>query len=287
MALLNSSIPNLLNGVSQQPDALKSPNHCEDQVNAYPSPVEGLIKRQPTEFLTDGLGSDFEGATNTVDTSSHVINRDSSEQYLLTIKGTGTGALSVWDLNANAAKTVYYDTDAISYLTATNSEKAFKFATGGDVTFITNTEKTTLMSTERTVPSKREGLVHVRQGAYSTDYTISINGTEFKHTTHASTAAEIHTDKIAQDLLEDLNGGAPAYRTDTGVALGAGNDIDVTNGSVPSGQQSRKLRILVDKTDMADLAVGDYVYCEVWQNNDSTANFIGGRGGFFGIKIAD
>ena len=38
---------------------------------------------------------------------------------------------------------------------------------------------------------------------------------------------------------------------------------------------------------IADLAVGDYVYCEVWQNNDSTANFIGGRGGFFGIKIAD
>jgi hypothetical protein len=263
MALLNSSIPNLLNGVSQQPDALKSPNHCEDQVNAYPSPVEGLIKRQPTEFVTDGLGSDYEGATNTVDTSTHVINRDSDEQYLLTIKGTGTGALSVWDLNANEAKTVYYDTDAISYLTATNSEKAFKFTTGGDVTFITNTEKTTLMSTERTVPSKREGLVHVRQGAYSTDYTISINGTEFKHTTHASTAAEIHTDKIAQDLLEDLNGGAPAYRTDTGVALGAGNDIDVTNGSVPSGQDDRKLRILVDKTDMADLAVGDLIQ---WEN---------------------
>ena len=289
MALLNSSIPNLLNGVSQQPDALKSPNHCEDQVNAYPSPVEGLIKRQPTEFVTDGLGADFKGATNTVDTSTHIINRDSDEQYLLTIKGTGTGALSVWDLNANAAKTVYYDTDAISYLTATNSEKAFKFATGGDVTFITNTEKTTLMSTKRTSPSELAGIVHVRQGAYVTDYSITINGTTFTHTTPASTdvgaAANIHTDKIAEDLVEDLNGGAPTFRTDNSVALGNGNDINTTAGTLDyqGNGIARALRIVVDSSVLTDIAVDDYVE---WENfGSSTTN--GFQYSIFGNQTAN
>ena len=36
-----------------------------------------------------------------------------------------------------------------------------------------------------------------------------------------------------------------------------------------------------------DLKVGDYVYVQVWQNNDSSANFIGSNGtGFMGYKIA-
>ena len=35
------------------------------------------------------------------------------------------------------------------------------------------------------------------------------------------------------------------------------------------------------------LDVGDYVYVQVWQNNDSSANFIGSNGtGFMGYKIA-
>ena len=50
MALFNKSFPNLLNGVSQQSDALRVDNTCKQQTNAYPSPVEGLIKRHPTDF---------------------------------------------------------------------------------------------------------------------------------------------------------------------------------------------------------------------------------------------
>ena len=61
MGILNSSLPNLLSGVSQQADALRSPTHCAQQTNAYPSPVEGLMKRHPTEFMTD----DFTSASGT------------------------------------------------------------------------------------------------------------------------------------------------------------------------------------------------------------------------------
>jgi hypothetical protein len=43
----------------------------------------------------------------------------------------------------------------------------------------------------------------------------------------------------------------------------------------------------VDAHALAYLDVGDYVYVQVWQNNDSSANFIGSNGtGFMGYKIA-
>jgi len=109
MGILNSSLPNLLSGVSQQADALRSPTHCAQQTNAYPSPVEGLMKRHPTEFMTD----DFTAVTGlkASDTSSHVINRDSGEKYLVTVKPTflDDGELEIVDLVNNSKATVYYD----------------------------------------------------------------------------------------------------------------------------------------------------------------------------------
>ena len=47
MSLLNIPIPNLLNGVSQQPANLRFPTQCEIQENAYSSIVEGMGKRPP------------------------------------------------------------------------------------------------------------------------------------------------------------------------------------------------------------------------------------------------
>lgn len=47
MALITHDIPNLIGGVSQQPDAIRLPNQCEAQVNAISSPVRGLHKRPP------------------------------------------------------------------------------------------------------------------------------------------------------------------------------------------------------------------------------------------------
>ena len=47
MPLVTKSIPNLINGVSQQPSALRLASQAEKVVNCIPSPVEGLKKRPP------------------------------------------------------------------------------------------------------------------------------------------------------------------------------------------------------------------------------------------------
>ena len=61
MPLILTSVPDLTGGVSQQPVSNRGMNQCENQVNAMPLVVGGLIKRPPlnhvTEITDDGAGS--------------------------------------------------------------------------------------------------------------------------------------------------------------------------------------------------------------------------------------
>ena len=49
--IVNNAIPNLINGVSQQPETLRLSSQATAQENGYSSVVEGLRKRPPTEFV--------------------------------------------------------------------------------------------------------------------------------------------------------------------------------------------------------------------------------------------
>ena len=49
--IINHAIPNLINGVSQQPETLRLSSQGSSQLNGYSSVVEGLKKRPPTEFV--------------------------------------------------------------------------------------------------------------------------------------------------------------------------------------------------------------------------------------------
>ena len=49
MALVSSSIPNLINGISQQPAEIRLASQAERQVNGLSSVARGLEKRPGTE----------------------------------------------------------------------------------------------------------------------------------------------------------------------------------------------------------------------------------------------
>ena len=75
MPLVSTSIPNLINGVSQQPPALRLASQAEAVVNCMPSPVEGLKKRPPMNHIAKLYGHvaatySQSGTTVTVTTSS-------------------------------------------------------------------------------------------------------------------------------------------------------------------------------------------------------------------------
>lgn len=127
MGLINRSIPNLYNGVSQQPASLRLASQAELQENAVSSVVDGLKKRPPTEHIakvrTDNIESAF----------VHTINRDSTHQYVLVVTN---GDLAVYDLQGNQ-KTVSFP-DGKGYLAAATPRSSFVSLTVADYTFIVN-----------------------------------------------------------------------------------------------------------------------------------------------------
>ena len=57
MANITQTIPNLTQGISQQPDEYKIPGQVKDMVNTLPDITQGLLKRPAGKFvgsLSDG-----------------------------------------------------------------------------------------------------------------------------------------------------------------------------------------------------------------------------------------
>lgn len=96
MGLVSDSLPNLIQGVSQQPDTLRSTSQLAAQENCYSSLVEGLIRRPPTEHVAVISTTPFNSAF------IHTINRTATQRYKLILS---SGLIKVFDLDG-AAHTV-------------------------------------------------------------------------------------------------------------------------------------------------------------------------------------
>ena len=105
MPLVNRTIPNLVQGVSQQPEVLRLPSQATTQENGYSSVVEGLKKRPNTSHVAKISTSTLTNAY------VHAINRDSTERYIITITN---GAIKVFT-TAGVEKTVVNQTGATNY----------------------------------------------------------------------------------------------------------------------------------------------------------------------------
>nr|AKH48786.1 putative tail tubular protein B [uncultured marine virus] len=179
MPLLNTSIPNLAQGVSQQPDNLRYPGQCDEQINAWSTVVEGLVKRPNSRFLYDtGLGADIN--TNLF---SHYVDRDDENQYLITYDSTNK--LKAFDLTAvsigAATLSIYVeDATAQSYLSVSSGDfnpvKDLRALTIADSTFLVNKKNTVGTLTTNTTPLEKEALIFVKLGDYAKAYSIYIDG---------------------------------------------------------------------------------------------------------------
>ncbi len=129
MAVVSQSIPNFLNGISQQTPTQRGINQGEDQVNCSNSVVDGLSKRPPLEYVATLDASNL--LPNTAKTWS--IQRDESNRYITSFYN---GGIKVYDLDGNS-KTVNFP-DGTSYLTSTNPKEDFKMVNIADYTFVVN-----------------------------------------------------------------------------------------------------------------------------------------------------
>jgi hypothetical protein len=196
MPLVSKSIPNLINGISQQPQTLRLPSQCEDQVNGFSSVVEGLKKRPPLDYVAKISSS------TATDNFLHIINRDSTEQYIVTITN---GAIQVNSVDGTAQTVT--TPNGTSYLTATNPSSAFRCVTIADYTFILNKNITTAKgSTTSSGGGTFQALYTVKQGVAETNYKVTLDGTDFSLTT-TDVASNYKTDTIASNMATLITAG--------------------------------------------------------------------------------
>ena len=188
--LISSSIPNLVNGVSQQPDTLRLASQAEAQDNFLSSVVEGLKRRPSTRHLARLSNTSWASAY------THTINRDITERYILAIMD---GDLLVYDIMNDEMKTVNFP-DGKGYLAATATAD-FRAVTVADYTFIVNRSKTVAMSSETTGQRANRVLIPISGGNYSKTFSILIDGAEKASFTTPDGSSSEDVEKIATDYI--------------------------------------------------------------------------------------
>jgi len=170
MPLITSAIPNLINGVSQQPPALRLASQAEEVVNCMSSPVEGLKKRPPL----NNVARLFTENKSTVRPFIHMVSRTDAINYIVIIQD---GAIKVANLDGTLVTPTATTAD-LSYLdiTAGHPSEQFRVASIADYTFIVNKEKEVAMSTDLspTTITDPTAMVFIKSAEYDTEYSVTI-----------------------------------------------------------------------------------------------------------------
>ena len=200
MALISRSIPTLLRGISQSSDATKKPDHAEIQDNADSDPVLGLVKRSGTQFVSNLIS----GETTIGDAKVHMINRDTTERYVVIFTTTN---VRVFDLNGNE-KTVTKP-DGITYLSCTSSRSEIKTITIADFTFVVNTSVTTAMDSTLSSGSGTQAIVFFNQVSDKTIYSVTVDGVTA--TKDTSSDNPLSTATVAAAIKTALDSGLTGF----------------------------------------------------------------------------
>jgi hypothetical protein len=196
MPLISSSIPNLINGVSQQPAALRLASQCEQMVNCMPSPVEGLKKRPPAQHVAK-LFAGSAGANRPFTT---IVDRDGAIKYMVMILDNN---IKVFGLDGSV-KTVTTP-DGTSYLDiAGEPSSTFRVASVADYTFIVNREKTVAMAGTTSPTWGTKSMVFIKSADYATTYSITVDSSTVTYTTASAGSSVPSTVDIATNLRNSL-----------------------------------------------------------------------------------
>jgi hypothetical protein len=220
--LVSYTIPSLIQGVSQQPDAQRDPTQGEIQVNGVSSIAEGLRKRDSTHTLARVSATPFG------DAFIHTILRDNTEEYLAVITKT---AIKVFDL-AGVEKTVTAPS-GYSYLSSvTDARQQIRAQSIADYTFILNTNTEVAMNSAVAPvaprPSLHEALIWVRAANYGQTYTVTVNNAKVEVKTAVApvisdgtniTENRISSAELAESIKAGLSGATGVTVTRFGSVL--------------------------------------------------------------------
>ncbi len=202
-ALMTSTIPSLIGGVSQQPWNVRLPNQAEEQINCCSGVVDFMRRRPATQHIARLLSPEMFVASNT---TVHAIHRDAQERYVVVITN---GALSVFDLEGRKLP-VHASPTSLVYLSHAEEHAVLSFLTINDTTLICNMKKSIAMSVEITPPQPNEAFVFIKQASYNTTYAVTLNGITHTVTTDdglhyaGETVDSLSSVEIAESLRDSI-----------------------------------------------------------------------------------
>ena len=163
MASISQVIPNLLGGVSQQPDPLKLPGQVREAENVLLDPTFGCRKRPPTQFVGK-LSSEVPD-----DAKWFPIFRDGNERYVVAIykNASDVTTVKVWEAATGVERTVTVDPPAEEYLPI-DDVRNFSDLPINDYTLIANSDTIVTMSDNAPEAENSEALLVINKVASNT-----------------------------------------------------------------------------------------------------------------------
>lgn len=214
----------LLQGISQQPPAVRLQGQGTDQINMVPDVVDGLKTRMGTRHiarLRDVIKDN---------TAIHHYNRgDDLEEYFILLHDNK--ALEIYDKSGRKCVVTVKDAPATYLAEVTNPLKDVQFMTVADVTFLLNRKKVVKSRPQRSAKLGNKAIVFSAYGQYGTTYRILINGTQAASTTtplgdNPEHVKAIRTEAIIASLKTSWS--MPGY---TATVSGASLIISSDNGN--------------------------------------------------------
>ncbi len=184
MGRFSVQVPNLLGGVSQQAANIRLVGQAESMVNAYPSIVDGLMRRHPVEHI-EQVDDPDDAIAPPANDHVHLINRDPDERYMVLVRDPAAfagfgGPVRVIELADGTEVPVFGPLGAAAdfdYLEGLDTDDAppnvnVKCVTIADYTLVLNRTMAVALADDLTAPdpSDTEGFLFVRAGNYKTTY---------------------------------------------------------------------------------------------------------------------
>lgn len=260
MAAISQKVPNLLGGVSQQPDPLKLPGQVREANNVYLDPTFGCRKRPGTKFVGQ-LATDVpEGA------KWFPIFRDNNERYIVAMYANPTFTVRVWDLNDASERNVVVDSRSTAYFSTTSDGFDVNNLSIADYTLLSSTAQTVAMGTAVSPAKVAEAIVTIDQVSYNTAYSIDLHDPSINTPSLVYRAKKLKV--YPRQYIESDEGicsdtGAEDYQVDDGAKtslsfrirnqcssfLRDGNQIDevqVTNTQPALGEFAKEYKVTRD-----------------------------------------
>jgi hypothetical protein len=210
MAAISQKINGLIGGVSQQPDTIKSSSQLRVCDNYYPDVATGLTKRPGLQAINKLPNAAADGTWFT-------IFRDDQEKYL--VEFTKAGALRIWNAETGAEQTVNPILPEATAYAVHVEQKDLQILQINDFIFVLNRAISVETSTDESIAQDPYAFVSINTVAYSSTYTITLDGTDFIYATTTTATAQLNVADIVTNLVNGINGN-PLY-----VAIGLGNHI--------------------------------------------------------------